>query len=999
VQLVLTAGSAADRLPDADRRPEGEGFRVMRLDAAAAEIAKAPVTPPEHVVTPDNLLYIICTSGSTGHPKGVMSTHRGVLNHLGWMQATFPLEPRDRIAQRTSVGFDASVWEVFWPFLTGAALVVPDTSAKDPERLAQVMNEHQVTVVSYVPSLLNTVLADPERRLGRHLRLVLIAGEALPPGVVNAFREVCHVEAANVYGPTETSVSCVIWPVPDRSDIGHVPIGRPLTGTRGYVLDAELRPVPEGVPGELYVGGAGVARGYLDRPGMTAERFVPNPFESGGDRLYRTGDLVRWLPDGTLEFVGRADFQVKVRGFRIELGEIETVLSGHPAVRDVVVLAREQENTTSRRLVAYALPVPGADPVPVSDLRDYLAARLPDYMVPAVFVWLDSLPLTENGKVDRAALPDPDGLRPQLAQEFVAPDTPSEKTLCVIWAEVLGVDRVGVLDNFFELGGDSILSIMVVSRAAQEGLRVAPRQFFDSQTVRDLAAVAEPMARPIGVRRSRGGASGDVPDLSLTPVQHWFFEQGLDRPGHWNQAWLFALPEDADCGQVRNRLREVVAALVEGNEALRLRFGAGDAGARRAEAAAVDRAAIDGAVSLVDLAGRDDWEAALTETLAAAAEFDLGSPPLLRVLVVDGGAPGRQRLALLAHHLIVDGVSWRIILDDLHAGFRQAAAGLPVSLPAASTPASVWADALRELAQTPEIETDFDYWVSQTAATPVALAPDVPNVPEYATEGDTDTVSVGLDAEQTRLLLREVPRVYRTHIDDVLLTALARALSRSAGSDRASLWLEGHGREQHLVEEADLSRTLGWFTSIAPVTLSLPAGDDPETDLKSVKEQLRSVPHHGLSYGLLRYLHPEYGPALAARPAPYASFNYLGQFDTAIGGEPADSGASGEGGLRLRRAPETEPPAFHPQNRRPYLLDVVAITIDGQLEITFAYSAAHYTVASIERLADDTIERLRTLISHCVQAGDGGYTPSDFPESGLDQGQLDTLLSALTEEG
>ncbi|MEU8305812.1 amino acid adenylation domain-containing protein [Actinomadura sp. NPDC048955] len=992
VRLVLTGGGAADRLP-----PDGAA-RVLNLDTEAAEIDRAPSTPPDPGVSSDNLLYIICTSGSTGRPKGVMATHRGVLNHLGWMQRTFPIGPDDRIAQRTSVGFDASVWEVFWPFLTGAALVVPDTDAKDPERLAQVMDEHEVTVVSYVPSLLNTVLVDPARRLGHHLRLVLIAGEALPAGLVNAFREVCHAEAANVYGPTETSVSCVIWPVPDRSDVARVPIGRPLTGTRGHVLDRELRPVPVGVPGELYVGGSGVARGYLARPGMTAERFVPDPFGTG-DRLYRTGDLVRWLPDGSLEFVARADFQVKVRGFRIELGEIEAVLSGHPAVRDVVVTAQEQENTSSRRLVAYVLPARDAERVPVSELREHLAARLPDYMVPAVFVWLDTLPVTANGKVDRALLPAPDGVRPELAQEFVPPRDPAEKTLSAIWADVLGVDRVGALDNFFELGGDSILSIMVVSRAAQEGLRITPRQFFDKQTVRELAAVAESMTRPVGVRRARKGTAADTGDLPLTPVQHRFFEQDLARPGHWNQGWLFALDADADCARIAEHLRDVVAALVDRNEALRLRFGRSGADGRwRAEVRAVDRAATDAAVTLVDVAGRDDWDAALDEALAAAAEFDLGSPPLLRVLVVDGGRPDRRRLALLAHHLITDGVSWRILLDDLHAGFRQAATGAPVRLAPATTPISAWSRALGELAHAPETEADLDFWLSQTSVDPAGPEPDLPHPPEHAREADTERTTVGLDAEDTRLLLREVPRAYRTHIDDVLLTALTMALTRSTLSDHASLWLEGHGREQHLVDGADLSRTLGWFTSIAPVRLTLPPGDDPEAALKAVKEQLRAVPHHGLSYGLLRYLHSAHAPTLAARPAPRVGFNYLGQFDTAIAGENTEPGGHDGPALRLRRAPEPLPPAFHPENARPHLLDVDAITIDGHLDITFSYSAAHYGARTIERLAEETLASLRGLIAHCTGPGAGGYTPSDFPESGLDQGGLDTLLTALTEE-
>jgi non-ribosomal peptide synthase protein (TIGR01720 family) len=358
--------------------------------------------------------------------------------------------------------------------------------------------------------------------------------------------------------------------------------------------------------------------------------------------------------------------------------------------------------------------------------------------------------------------------------------------------------------------------------------------------------------------------------------------------------------------------------------------------------------------------------------------------------VVDGGQPDRRRLALLAHHLVIDGVSWRVLLDDLRTGFRQAAAGAPVRLPAAGTPVSAWAHALAELARTREITADLPYWLAQTDRA-TSFAPDVPDAPDTATEADTAEVRVSLDAEQTRLLLREVPRAYRTHIDDVLLTALALAIADETGVPETLLLLEGHGREQHLVRDADLARALGWFTSLAPVRLAVPPGADHGSALKAVKEQLRALPAHGLSYGLLRYLHPDHGPELAARPDPVVSFNYLGQFDTTI------TAVLGDGDLALRQAPEPAPPAYHPGNRRPHLLDVVAVTTGGRLAITFAYSTRHYTGAIVRRLADRTTTHLDALITHCVRDDAGGYTPSDFPESGLDQEQLDLLLTALAD--
>ncbi|MEU4822766.1 amino acid adenylation domain-containing protein [Actinomadura sp. NPDC023710] len=484
--VVLTSDDHADDLT-------GAGATLLHWDDGDLDTpveAGAPAFTGDGAEAGDELAYVIYTSGSTGRPKGVGISHRSLVNRLRWMQEAFPLGPRDRVLHKTPFTFDVSVWELFWPLTAGAGLIVAEPGRhRDPDRLLELVTRADVQTLHFVPSMLNPFL-DRVRELGRPacLRRVICSGEPLPAELARRFAEVLPgVALHNLYGPTEATID-VTWHPCDPAE-RTVPIGRPVSNTRAEVLDGEGQRVPVGVPGELCLGGVQVGRGYLNRPGTTAERFAPDPFTDDGGRLYRTGDRVRRLPDGELEFLGRTDFQVKVRGLRIELGEIEAVLAEHPAVRDVVVTTR-RDGADTTRLVAHLVPAGDGSEVPVPRLREFLAARLPEYMVPSAFQWLASLPLTASGKVDRAALPAAEVTREQTGGRFVPPRDRAEKILADAWTRVLAVDRVGVFDNFFELGGDSILSIMVVSRVAREGLHITPEQFFDKQTIADLARLA-----------------------------------------------------------------------------------------------------------------------------------------------------------------------------------------------------------------------------------------------------------------------------------------------------------------------------------------------------------------------------------------------------------------------------------------------------------------------------------------------------------------------------
>ena len=459
VPILLTQQVLRDKLPE-------HSTHLLCLDTDWDSIASENDQNPTSSVSPDNLAYVIYTSGSTGTPKGVMNFHRGLTNRLLWMQDTYRLTSEDRVLQKTPFSFDVSIWEFFWPLLVGARLVVAKPGGhQDTAYLIQLITEREVTILHFVPSMLQAFLNTPAVETCTCLQRVFCSGEALSPDIQDAFFTHLDAQLHNLYGPTEAAIDVTFW----QCQVGQpvIPIGRPITNTQVYILDSHLQPVPIGVAGELHIGGVGLARGYLNRPDLTAERFIPNPFSSTpGTRLYKTGDLARYLPDGNIEFLGRLDHQVKIRGFRIELGEIETILEQHPAVQQAVVLARE-DVPGDKRLVAYLVPQP-QQVVTTPDLRDFLRVKLPDYMLPSTFMLLEAFPLTSSGKVDRRALPQPEALRPDLAKAFVAPRTAVEEVLAGIWADVLHVEKVGVYDDFFELGGHSLLATQVVSCAQQE---------------------------------------------------------------------------------------------------------------------------------------------------------------------------------------------------------------------------------------------------------------------------------------------------------------------------------------------------------------------------------------------------------------------------------------------------------------------------------------------------------------------------------------------------
>jgi len=984
-RLLLTHGRLAETLP-----AEAEtGVPVLTLDALlSAAGGEAPCADLSAGHPENRLAYAVYTSGSTGEPKGVMVEQGPPLRLLAGLEALLG-EEADRGAEprvvslNAPLAFDASVQQLVQLLAGHTLVVIPEAVRTDGPALLGFLARRRIEVFDGTPSLLK-ILVDGGLLASEETvpATFLVAGEAIEPRMWRALAECRRHRFFNVYGPTEATVDATAQLVsPERPGPA---IGQPLAGDRAWVLDRLLRPLPIGAPGEIVLGGFGLARGYVGRPATSAERFVPDPFAAEpGARLYRTGDLGRLRSGGELEFLGRIDHQVKLRGYRIELEEIEAVLEGHPAVAEaVVVVARDEAGEGV--LVAYAVPGAGAPPrfaEVEGELHAFLRRSLPLYMVPAFYLPLAKLPLTASGKVDRRALAQrtlPARARLRTGAPVVAPRNEVEKALAEAWCEVLGIDEISIDDNFFALGGDSILSIQVVSRAARRGIYFAARQLFEHQTIATIAAVSE-----TGERRVADDAPvvGPAP---LTPIQLTFFEVYGERPEHFNQSLLLELaPGDLGPWLEPAALRTAWARILDHHDALRLRFEQRE-GTWSAESLAPG---LEPALVTVDLSALapDVRGAALTSAAdRLQRSFDLRRPPLLRLGHFRmAGAEGGEgdRLLLIAHHLLIDGVSWRLLLEDFELLYRGRLAGEAPELPPKSTSYGRWSEALAEWARSRAGGEAAGFWLETAARVPGAL-------PIDHETGRDDVASVAgvavtLDEEETRALLQQVPAAYRTQIGDVLMTALAQSFAGFTGERRLWVELEGHGREE-ISAELDLSRTVGWFTSVFPVLLDLEGVEGMGEALMAVKETLRAVPERGLPFDVLRHLgDAELARRLAELPEPEVGFNYLGQLDDAVA----------EGRL-FRSARESAGDAHDARASRPRRIEVNGAVSSGRLWLRFTYSRNRHRKETIEALAERFAESLRALIAHCLTPGVGGVTPSDFPLAGLDRPTLDRLAAA-----
>ncbi|MBR1251928.1 amino acid adenylation domain-containing protein [Bradyrhizobium sp. AUGA SZCCT0169] len=971
IEIVLAAG---------EKRAVALTLDCLVLEAdAEASSEELPSALPDRAIHPAQTAYVIYTSGSTGTPKGVAVSHGALANYVQALLQRVQPSPSASMAMVSTVAADLGHTVLFGALASGAMLnlLVPE-AILDAELFATAMRDGQVGILKIVPSHLRGLLQASRSADLLPRDVLILGGEACDASLLSEIRQLrpqCRI--LNHYGPTETTVGAVTHECEPAHDAGPVPIGLPLANLRAYVLDDALNEVPIGVTGELYIGGAGLARGYLSQPGLTAERFVPNPFGSAGERLYRTGDLVRCDQAGRLIFLGRGDDQIKLRGYRIELDEVARVVKALQEIDDAVVIARAIGADAERQeLVAYGVPRAGTAPT-AEAIKQQLAAVVPEYMVPSRVVLLDRLPLTPNGKVDRKALPEPD--QDTDVANYAAPEGETEEAIAAIWREVLGREQIGRNDNFFELGGDSILSLQIIARLRKRGIRLTPKQVFGQQTVARLAKVAVIAAVPATAKdktRTETIVESDwvVGAHGLLPIQTRFFDEDSGNRNHWNQAVLL-VPQSRVDWEV---LRRALAAVVDHHDALRLRFEQVD-GKWRAEYAAAP------APSELLWVHTDVGDAAEVTAVASAAQvsLSLSSGPLLRAAAMDL-ADGSQRLLIAVHHLAVDGVSWRVLLEDLAAAYEQLKQGaVAISLPPKSESFASWGERLHAYATAPELADELPFWLASGADTILPCDNDHGG-PDLV--GDGEEVSLVLDTELTSRLLQEAPSAYRTQVNDLLLASLVRAVSRWGGPEDLTIELEGHGRED-VFPGADVSRTVGWFTTAFPVRFNCGSSDDASL-IKSVKEELRAVPNRGIGYGVLRYLgSEEQRHALGRLAEPQIVFNYLGRFDGSVGASslfdfaPESSGASRSESARLRG-----------------WLNVTGQVREGRLLLSFGYGRKRYRRETVERLAHMYETALRELVMHCC-SGASALTPSDVALSGLNQADLDRLGTTLDLRG
>ncbi|MFI5719154.1 amino acid adenylation domain-containing protein [Nocardia sp. NPDC051750] len=984
-RVALTAGTTGDRLPRTVRRVDLDDPGTQR---ACAGLADGPVTDTERTrpLRAADLAYTTYTSGSTGVPKGVQVTHTGLANLIADRSETYGIDAASRVSYALSPSFDASLEQFLTCFANGATLVVVPPEVIGGDRLTDLLAGQHVTHLTLTPAMLATV--DPHTLTD--LRVVVVGGDVCPPHVIERWTQ--HWSMFNEYGPTEATVTAAGAPIrPDR----ELTVGGPIRGVSAMVLDRTLQPVPVGTAGELYLAGPGLARGYNHRFAETAARFVADPYAEPGDRMYRTGDIARWAGNGsgiTLELMGRSDFQVKIRGYRIEPGEIDAALTGHADV-DLAVTIPVQNNAGATVLASYVVPVDGRviDPL---DLQRYARNSLPPHMVPAVIMPLDHLPVNAFGKLDRGALPEPEFGSAQVGR---APATPREILMAGLFTEVLGVPQVGADDSFFALGGDSILSIQLVTRAKAVGLGFSTQDVFEQKTVAGLAAMATEAGGTPRLAELPGGGAGPVP---LSPIVHAMLGRGhFDR---FAQATLVELPDHLD----ETHLVRALQALLDHHDILRAVLRETTPGTPQIEV--LDPGAVDAATTLtrVTLDARDATE--VDRHLQAAADrLDPGTGALVRaVWMRDPAGTGPDLMWLVVHHLAVDAVSWRILLADLAQAWQQISAGTDPRIGSGTTSVRRWVHGLVE--QAPDRRaTELQRWKDVLAQDDPPLG-SRPLDPERDTAATAERIRLRIPADITEAVLTTVPARFHGSANDPLLAALALALGewrRRRGMPAAGtlISLEGHGREEQAVPGADLSATVGWFTTRFPVRIELPDVDTGDAlaggasaglAVKRVKEQLRAVPDNGIGYGMLRCLDPVGGTELGGAPEPQISFNYLGRV--------------GVRDLSGAWTPTTEFTSLtatsDPRMALPAVIDVNAIAEPGpdglELDATWEFAAQIVNADDIDELAGLWVQALRGLAAHARTESAGGFTPSDFPLVEVSQHDIDHWLRdypALTD--
>ena len=935
------------------------GLEFLRGFAKVA--ADYPITDPDRVTNADSLVYVIYTSGSTGRPKGVMIEERALLNRLYWMQEAYPLGTDDVILQKTTYAFDVSVWELIWWSLNGAAVyLLEDGAEKIPARIVDAIENGKVTVTHFVPSMLGSFLTylnnfPDERKRISSLRQVFTSGEALTKEQRDDF--FWHVPQAslmNLYGPTEAAIDVSYYDCNKEREDALIPIGKPIANIELHILDDHLQLVPVGVRGELHIAGVGLARGYLNKPELTADRFIEHPFKPG-EEMYKTGDVAYRLPDGNINFLGRIDHQVKIRGYRIELGEIEYNLRNIDQVKEVIV-ATETDIQSNKYLIAYLVCTVQPD---VNVIRRYLEDKLPDYMIPARFIRVKQIPLNANGKADRRKLQSLHGQELKSETTYIPPANAIQQALVSVCEEVLLKERIGMQDSFFNLGGDSIKSIQIVSRLKQKGFRLRVEEVLKHPVLENMARAISQDAQVISQEEVVG-------PVALTPIQHYLFSH-YSEPQYFNQSILLKSKRPIRL----DLLESCLHVLLQHHDALRMVFKQESNGWRgfngRAAKIKIDihshdlRKHPNPLKEMKQIAGR------------IQSSFDLVTGPLCKVghfRIIDG-----ERLAIIVHHLVIDGVSWRILQEDLLKLFQLSSSNQPLILSEKTHSFQYWSERLQKYGGSDQLQRELPYWEDICAQKVVPI------------DTDRATSEHGFHHEELRFELSEAltnklqtnfHHIYNTEINDVLLTALGGAIADVFDRRRVFIDMEGHGREP-IFEDMNVSRTIGWFTTLYPLLLDLTECSDPALSLIRVKEIIRQIPNKGIGFGILKYLSDQ---EYALDYTPSVVFNYLGDFDAATDGTMMESGWS--------YAAESIGSNISKKNADRARLSISGAIASGKLGISIHYAGKAFKKETIEQFAHCYERRLGELIKRVNQTTKRYKTPSDLTYSALTLSEIDS---------
>jgi len=937
---------------------------ILNISKIRNEVERTETNLPK--VKESDRAYIIYTSGTSGKPKGVPITHKNIINSTLGRSEFYKNDPTAFLLM-SSISFDSSKAGLFWTLCTAGNLVISEKRLEqDVHRLAEVIEANQISHTLMLPTLYKMVLEHVEPEKLSSLKTSVVAGEACSTDLCAKHFEILPTsDLYNEYGPTEATVWCIAHKIEPKDIKSAIPIGKPVANAKIYLLDENLGLMPFGAIGQIYIGGPGLSGTYINRPDLTNSAYVRNPYDSHPDsKLYKTGDMGRYNSEGNIEFLGRADEQVKIRGFRIELEEIENTISENENVFEAVVLVEQSVIGAQKKLRAF-LRTDGEFKMDV--LKINLRKSLPEYMVPSTFMILNAFPHLPNGKVDKKSLSEIE--QAEISKELVANDLPKnekEKKLKEIWEEVLNLSQIGINDNFFEIGGDSISSIQIVAKSRAAGIPLKPNQIFENQTIAELALFVDESHSDILVDETITG------EVQLTPIQHWFFDIHRLAPNYWNQMVSVAGIEAISI----DTLKAVLLNLVNYHDALRLSFHNNNE-SWKAIVLSPNEVQAFYHFDFSNSVGKEAQEAKIKEQLISTQQsLDLSKGGLFVGVYFDCGEVQENRFVLIAHHLVIDMVSWNSLFVDIQEGIEQLAKNEAIKFKPKTISIRKWAEQLTKLSKSSELKAEEAYWRSQQIENKLLPADFKVDKSVYS-ESNIVVLENIIGSEITSKLQNEANDAYNTKIEDLLISALCDTITDWSNTDEFLLGLERHGRNSELID-LDVSNTVGWFTSFFPVAIKLPASSDQGKRLVSVKEQLRAIPNDGIGYGILKYL-KNMDLFESVSDEPQVIFNYLGIQNKYTKTSQIDFEYLWEG-------------ARNPMSERTYGLEVNAFVVNGVLQLNWSYCSELYKKSTIERLVSDFEDTLTSLVTHCCSTEDNNYTPSDFPEADLSQDDLDNLM-------